>query len=95
MLLCESEVGDDCSALAEEYVGQFEIPMQESGRSYSDKPTHDALGEFHGFLFAESLLLLEKNAEVAPVAELGDDVAVGPLPHDIVALEDILMLQPG
>ena len=95
MLLGESEVGDDCSALAEEDVGQLEIPMEESSRGYLDKSADDALCKFHGFLFAESLLLLEKDAEVAPVAELGDDVAVGPFPNYIVALEDILMLQPG
>ena len=95
MLLGESEVGDHRSALAEENVGQLEISVEESSRSYFDKSANNALCQFHGFLFAESLLLLEKDAEVTPVAELSDDVAVAPLPHDIVALEDMLMLKSG
>ncbi len=69
--------------------------MQELIFADLEEAVHDVTHEPQHFPLAHPAALLEEGAEVALVAELSDDIAVGGLTDDVEALEDIGMLQLG
>ncbi len=69
--------------------------MQKLIIGHLEKALHDVLHEDCDFLLGDLAFLLEEGAEISLVAELGDDVAVGGIPDDIVALEDIRVFEFG
>jgi hypothetical protein len=60
-----------------------------------EEALHNMPHEHCNLLLGDLALLLEERAEVALVAELSDDVAMRGVPDDVVALEDVGVLQLG
>jgi hypothetical protein len=92
VLFGEAEVGNDGSSVIKEDVGQFEIPVQVAPFCHLDESCYDILHDLEHFLLADSSPLLQEAAQIALIAELSDDEAVGSFPHHVVALKDIGML---
>ena len=95
MLLGKAEVSQQGASAAHEDVGQFQIAVQEVPLSHLDKPADDVLGQLEHLGLSEFAALLEQPAEVALVAVLSDDVAVGGLAHHIVAPQDVGVFEAG
>lgn len=95
VFLGEPEVSDHGSPSAYEDVGQFQISVQVATLSNLNETTDDVFCQFEDFTFPQASFLLEKGREVALVAVLSDDEAVGGLPDHIVAPEHILMFEFG
>jgi hypothetical protein len=95
VLLREAEVCDDGSAVVQEDVGQFEVAVQVAALCHLDEATDDVFEQFEGFLFGDPSAFLEEAAEVALVAVLRDDVAVGGLSDHIEALQDVGVFDLG
>lgn len=92
MLLCEAEVSNDGSPVTKEDIGEFKIPMQITSLSHLNETCYDILHNLEHFLLADPSPFLEEAAEIALVAVLSDDEAVGGFADHIIALQDIGML---
>jgi ureidoglycolate hydrolase len=67
--------------------------MEEVVFSQLDEPSHYVLDQLQHVPFAQTFTPLEQSAEVALVAELGNDEAVGLLLDHIVAGEDVVVFE--
>lgn len=95
MLLSKSEISNNGTTITHEDIGQFEVTMQIAALGHFNKAGNNVLHDLKDFLFSESPALLEEAAEVALIAVLGNNVAVGCLADDVVTLQDIGVFNLG
>jgi hypothetical protein len=95
VLLGETEISYDGSAVAQEDIGQFEVTMQVATLGHLYESSNDVLHDLEDFLFADSSSLLEEATEISLVTVLCDDVAMRGLTHHIIALQDVGVLDLG
>jgi hypothetical protein len=65
--------------------------MQEAFLTDLNESGNNVLQEFDSFFLSESSLFLDKSAEIALIAKLGNNVAMWSFPNDIETLENIMM----
>ncbi|CAM6002385.1 unnamed protein product [Sphagnum balticum] len=94
-LFGESEVSDAGRPVADEDIGQLQVAVQEVVLSDLEEPPDDVPHDACNFLFPDFASFLEDGAEISLVAKLGDDVAVGRLPDDIITFENVGVFQFG
>lgn len=93
--LGEPEVCDLGHSAVDKDVGQLHVPVQKLVISHLKKSLHNVLHEDDNFFLRDFALFLEKWAKISLVAVLSDDIAMGWVPDDIVAFEDIGVFEFG
>jgi hypothetical protein len=95
MLFGKSKIGNYSLSVVHEDIRKFQVSMEESFLTHLDKAFNDILEDFEGFSLWNSSLFLDQVAQIALVAELGNNVAVGGLAHDVKAPQDISVVESG
>lgn len=86
MLFCESEISNDCLPIADKYVGQLQISMQEIAFGHLNKARNNVFHYLEDLFDWGLFFSLEKGAQVAFIAKFSDDIAMRGLSNDVVAL---------
>lgn len=80
-------------AIVDEDIGNLEVPMHDVIFSEVEEASEDVLDVSFGFWFLDVAAAAEFALEVAFVAEFGDDVAVAIAGENLVAAQDVGMVQ--
>ena len=93
MLFSKPEISQQRPSIAHEDIGQLEVAVEEVTLRHLDEPAHNVFGQLEDIALRHPALLLEGNTQIPLITVFSDDIAMRCFPDDIIATQNIGMLQ--